>query len=77
MTGEHLRATRDANPFQAFTIHLTDGRSFRIPHRDYLSMTLGGRTAIVYHGHDSLSIVDVRLITELRIENASAQGAES
>src|SRR5436190_21908584 len=48
MTIEQLRAAREANPFRPFTIDLADGRSLPVPHRDYLSMSPGGRTAIVY-----------------------------
>ncbi|MGL4553696.1 MAG: hypothetical protein ACRC33_21240 [Gemmataceae bacterium] len=44
MTVDQLRATRDAVPFRPFLIHLTDGRAYRIPHRDYLSISPSGRT---------------------------------
>ena len=75
MTTEHLRAAREANPFRPFTIHLADGRSWRIPHRDYLSMTLGGRTVIVYHQGEAFSIVDLLLVTELQIEEVPVPSA--
>jgi len=71
MTAEQLRATRAANPFRPFTIHLADGRSLRVPHRDYLSMSPGGRTVIVYHSDEAFSIMDLLLITELALESPS------
>jgi len=66
MTAEHLRARRDANPFQAFTIHLTMAVRSEYRIATYLSMTLGGEPQSYTTGHDSMSIIDVRLITELR-----------
>ena len=71
MTIEPLRAAREAHPFRPFTIYLADGRALRVPHRDYLSMSPGGRTVIVYHTGEAFSIIDVYLVTELAIEKAS------
>jgi hypothetical protein len=70
MTVEQLRAAREANPFRPFTIHLADGRSLAVPHRDYLSMSPGGRTVIVYQASEAFSIIDLLLVTELAIEDA-------
>lgn len=74
MTIEHLRATREANPFVPFTIHLADGRSLHVPHRDYLSMSPAGRTVIVYHG-DAFSTLDLLLVTEVTMDAPAAQAA--
>jgi hypothetical protein len=68
MNVEHLRSLRDANPFVPFTIHLADGRSHRVVHRDYLSMSPGGRTVIVYHGDEAFSLVDMLLVTEVAVD---------
>lgn len=70
MTAEQLRAAREAHPFRPFTIHLADGRSFAVPHRDYLSMSPGGRTVIVYQAGEAFSILDLLLVTELAIGEA-------
>ena len=68
MTIEQLRLTHHASPFRPFTIHLADGRSYDIPHRDFLSYSPhGGRTVIVYGEGDSFSILDLLLVTELAI----------
>jgi hypothetical protein len=67
MTAEQLRAMREAQPFRPFTIYLADGRSFKIPHRDFVSESPGGRTVIVYHADESFSIVDRYLVTELAV----------
>jgi hypothetical protein len=76
MTAEQLRGMREAHPFRPFTIHLADGRSFKIPHRDFLSQSPGGRTIIVYHSDESFSVVDLLLVTELEVQaSADSQGA--
>lgn len=69
MTIDQLRSTHQANPFRPFTIHLADGRSFHVPHRDFLSQSPSGRTLIVYHQDESFSILDLLLVTELEIAN--------
>ena len=73
MTIEQLRATREAHPFRPFTIHLADGRSYRVPHRDYVSMSPTGRTVIVYEPDDSYRILDLLLVTELAVEAGTVQ----
>lgn len=78
MTIEQLRLAREANPFRPFTVHLADGRSHRVPHRDYLSMSPGGRTVIVYESDEAGHILDALLITELLIDKpgvATAPGS--
>ncbi|MBI2807027.1 MAG: hypothetical protein HYX68_18755 [Planctomycetes bacterium] len=72
MTVDQLRAAREASPFRPFTIHLANGRSFRVQHRDYLSMSPNGRTVIVYQADDAFNILDLHLVTELAIEAAAA-----
>ena len=69
MTIDQLLSTHQANPFRPFTIHLADGRSFHVPHRDFLSQSPSGRTLIVYHQDESFSILDLLLVTELEISN--------
>jgi len=68
MTAEQLRVVREASPFRPFTIHLADGRSFSVPHRDFVSQSPAGRTIIVYGAEESFSILDLYLVTELEIQ---------
>jgi hypothetical protein len=72
MTVEQLRSLREANPFRPFTIHLADGRSWRVGHRDYLSMSPGGRTVIVYSQGEAFSFLDLLLVTEVAVEDVPA-----
>ena len=71
MTAEQLRAMRNSQPFRPFTIHLADGRSFSVPHRDFVSQSPGGRTIIVYGTEESFSVLDLFLVTELEIQEKS------
>jgi hypothetical protein len=66
---EDIRSAHDALPFQPFSLVLADGRAFRIPHPDFLSMGPKG-TALVFwteEGHIG-SILDAALIAEIRME---------
>ena len=76
MTVDQMKAARETNPFRPFTIQLADGRAHRIPHRDYLSMSPGGRTVIVYRADEAFSILDLLLVTELRVDTPTAHSAE-
>ena len=68
MTMEQLRLASEASPFRQFTIHLADGRSHRVPHRDYLSLSPVGRSIVVHHSDGSGSFLDSLLITELTVD---------
>ena len=68
MTAEQLRAMREANPFRPFTMHLADGRSLTVPHRDFVSQSPGGQTIIVYGTGEAFSVVDLYIVTELAVQ---------
>jgi hypothetical protein len=68
MTAKEFRTVGEAVPFRPFIIHLADGRSFLVPHRDFISQSPSGRTIIVYRSDDSFSIVDLYLVTELEVQ---------
>lgn len=69
MTAEALRQARETNPFRPFIIRISDGRSFRIQHRDYLSVGPSGLIAVVYNDRGGASMLDVMLITELTVDD--------
>lgn len=66
MTVEQLRSIHQARPFQAFTIHMADGRSIHVPHSEFLSHSPSGRTVVVYHADESFSVVDLLLVNEIK-----------
>lgn len=65
MTTEQLRAAQHSSPFRPFKIRMADGRTFAVPHPDFLSVAPVGRTVIVYQADGAASILDLLLMTEL------------
>ncbi len=45
MTSDFLRELIRARPFVPFILHLTDGRTFEVPHPDFISVSVSGRMA--------------------------------
>ncbi|HEY2413049.1 MAG TPA: hypothetical protein VGI40_12440 [Pirellulaceae bacterium] len=77
MTIEQLRNTHQASPFRPFTVHVADGRSFLIPHRDYLSQSPSGRTIIVYGNDDNFDILDLLLVSGLEVHSTPRQAGDA
>lgn len=75
MTIQQLRAAYRATPFRPFTLHMADGRSFHVPHPDFLSMSPTGRTVIIYQEGEEFSILDLLLMTEIEMAQATAKKA--
>ncbi len=76
MTIEQLRNVHQARPFRPFMIHMADGRSFHVPHGEFLSHSPSGRTVIVYHAGDSFSIIDLLLINEIEVHDPASAPAK-
>jgi hypothetical protein len=71
MTKDEIRKLLEANT--PFTIHLTDGRKFQVPHRDFISVPPGsrGNTIIVYGDDGLFNIVNLILIASLEAKEQS------
>lgn len=55
MNIRQMRSLLLQNPFKAFTLHLSDGRTFKVEHRDFLLLPQGDRnTSVVYARPDGL-----------------------
>ena len=72
MTIQQLRAAHRVVPFQPFAVHMADGRSFHVPHPDFLSMSPTGRTVIIYQQDDEFSILDLLLMTKIQMIGAAS-----
>ena len=59
MNSQEIRE-RMQNGFRPFTLHLTDGRHFTVPHPDFIAV---GKNVVVVIGEDDVS----RTIDPLRI----------
>ena len=75
MRAEDLREIMHSQPFRPFTIHMADGRSFYIPHPDFIATSESGRTTIVFDTNDRLNILDRALMTELEVHPPDEQAA--
>jgi len=67
MTISEFRNLLGAQPFRGFTIHLADGRSIPVNHREFALPSPSGRTVIVYQPDDSFDIIDMLLVTSLTV----------
>jgi hypothetical protein len=67
MAVEQLKAVHGASPFRPFTVHMGDGRSFRVDHPESLSRSPAGRTIVIYQPDDSMGILDLLLVRELEV----------
>ena len=73
MTANQLRAVQNARPFKPFTLSLADGERVKVSHPELLLITPGGRTVVVATGDDSVRIIDLLLVTEIRVGNGTGK----
>lgn len=71
---EQFKNVLHAHPFRPFTIHMGDGRTFLVKHRDFVARSPTGRTVIVHGDDDSFSVLDLMLVTELEVYAADTSG---
>jgi hypothetical protein len=69
MTIEQLRKMHRAQPFQAFDIHLADGRFLPVDHPEVLAVVPPGRTIVVGLADGTAEHVDLLLVTSLKERN--------
>ena len=77
MTVEQLRNMHQARPFRPFTIRMADGTSYYVPHSEFLSQSPSGRTIIVHHPDDTFSVIDLLLVTELKVDGSPTTAQQS
>lgn len=68
MTIERLRDAISQQPFRPFMIHTADGRSFRVPHPDFVSFhPKSERICIVWDPErvDAYRVLDLLLVASL------------
>jgi hypothetical protein len=66
MTIDQLKKLHAARPFQAFDIHLADGRIVGVDHPELLAQSPGGRTIAVGVPDGTIEIIDLLLVTSLK-----------
>ncbi len=75
MTTEQFVNTLRQTPFRPFTIHMADGRAFDVTHPDFVARSKSGRTVVVFGENDEFSVLDLLLMTELRVQVANGRAA--
>lgn len=68
MSIERMQELYQAQPFRPFTLHLADGRSIPVLHRDFMLTVPSGRTIVVCQPDDTLNIINLLLITDAEIK---------
>jgi hypothetical protein len=71
MTIDQIRADYQAQSFRPFVIHLADGRSIPVNHREFILTVPSGRTVVNAQPDDSLNIIDSLLVTDIEIKPAT------
>lgn len=72
MTREHIRELYDAQLFKRFIIRMADGREIEVRHREFMMISPGGRTVVLFDPKNRMHILDVMLITELEVIDADS-----
>jgi len=73
MTIEQVRSLYNAAPFKPFAIHLANGRQIPVKHREFMAISPSGRIIAVYQSDDTSDIIDLSVITDLKVENGEAR----
>ncbi|MCH7807743.1 MAG: hypothetical protein IIB60_00850 [Planctomycetes bacterium] len=78
MTIAQLRKALRTQPFKPFTICMTDGRQFRVPHPDCVAVTPNARRTFVVAGAgEDYRIVDLLLVTSIDSTNTRRRGTRT
>ena len=67
MTKDAIYKSLHAEPFKPFYLRLTDGSVVAVPHPNFMGLSPGGRTAVVFGEGENLSILDTSLVTAIEV----------
>ena len=71
MTKEQIRDAIAQKPFKPFWVRLADGMEIEVPTGDHVHLHPTGRTLFVHLQDGGTKIIDVALITALRIQETA------
>ena len=74
MTAQALEHFLHAQPFRPFTLITASGKSYRVPHPEFVAFGPSRRIALVFTDEESFDALDVRTITEIKHGGARARG---
>lgn len=72
MTIEQVRTVYQQQPFQPFALHLGDGRTINVFHRDFIASAPTGRTLAIYQPDGICNIIDLLLVTDIELKPPTA-----
>jgi len=72
MTVEQIRQVIRAEPFKPFSLCVADGRQIRVEHPEFLALFPTGRAVVVTQPEDSYDILDLLLVTGVRVEDGKS-----
>lgn len=76
MTIEQVKQFYNAKPFQPFQMHMADGRHVKVASREFLAAAPSGRTVVVYDPDDSFHVIDLLLVTGLKVSAQTNGGGK-
>lgn len=68
MITDHLKQLILARPFKPFVICMTDGKELSVNHPEFIAISPGGSTAVVFIGDEVAEIIPSVQVTRLRTE---------
>ena len=68
MSSSSIRRLVDAAPFRPFEIHLADGRSIQVHHREFIMISPADIDFVVYQPDGGIDVVATNLVTGLRLK---------
>lgn len=71
MTKEEMRDFVKKAPFRPFTIRLADGTTYPVPSADHVSISLTGRTLIIWKEEGGFHYIDTALILQVETKEAA------
>jgi hypothetical protein len=72
MRVDELRSLLKADDFKPFHVLLASGDRLYVPHIDYMTITLSGRTVLVHKKEGGFHMTDPRHIVGVEVEESTA-----
>ena len=68
MSTSSIRKLVDAAPFRPFAIHLADGRSIQVHHREFIMISPADLDFVVYQPDGGIDVIATNLVTGLQLK---------
>ena len=73
MKPQHLRENLEATQSREFTIKMSDGSAFHVPHTDFIAVNAAGDQVVIFADGRKLRILDTHHITSIEFERPKAK----